>query len=151
MGEGTDEGKRTIYGGALLEDGSGTVEKTSRILSKSDILLGKDRREKIHLDGYGKDVIIRPLTDGELTEVFEMIGKVPLGRDGIPDLNLVEISTNLRALRFITALGMVEPELSEDDVADMKFGVPGLLAKQILELSGLTERAGGDAEKFRAV
>ena len=155
LGEGMDESKRKIYGTNLLEndkkspvEGSDQARDTS-FLTKSDVILGKDQREKIYLEKYEKEVMIRPLTDGELTQVFEMIGKVPLNDDGIPDLNLVDISTNLKALRLITALGLVEPKLSMDDVANMKFGVPGFLAKKILELSGLSERAGGEAKNFR--
>lgn len=155
LGEGIDESKRTIYGTNLLVDdkkspGEGSdIAGNTRFLTKSDVILGKDQRENVYLEKYEKEVIIRPLTDGELTRVFEMIGKVPLNDDGIPDLNLVDISTNLKALRLITALGLVEPKLSSDDVADMRFGVPGFLAKKILELSGLSERAGGEAKNFR--
>ena len=155
LGEGMDESKRKIYGANLLEDdkksqgaGSDLAENT-RFLTKSDVILGRDQREKVYLEKYEKEVMIRPLTDGELTQVFEMIGNVPLNSDGIPDLNLVDISTNLKSLRLITALGLVEPKLSQDDVANMKFGVPGFLAKKILELSGLSERAGGEAKNFR--
>ena len=153
IGEGIDESRRKVYGSALLEESGGKTERTelSSFLTKSDVLLGKDQRETVHLEKYDKDVVIRPLTDGELTLVFEMIGKVPLNEDGIPDLNLVDISTNLRALRYISSLGLVEPKLSTDDVADMMFGVPGFLAKRILELSGLTDRAGDEACKFRPI
>ncbi len=154
MGHGMDENKKQIYGANLLEekktedDKSAEVEE-SRYLSKSDILLGKDQRETVFLDKYGKDAIIRPLTDGELTLVFELIGKVPLNEHGIPDLNLVDISTNLRALRKVASMGLVEPKLTEEEIGNMKFGVPGFLAKRILEMSGLTGTAGDDAKNFR--
>jgi len=156
IGDGIDETKRKIYGSALLEEmkeaapGEGEGTEKSHFLTKSDILLGKDQREVVYLEKYDKEVVIRPLTDGELTRVFEMIGKVPLNRDGIPDLNQVEISTNLKALRLISSLGLIDPKLTPEEVSDMKFGVPGLMAKRILELSGLTERAGDEAKKFRA-
>jgi hypothetical protein len=44
----------------------------------------------------------------------------------------------------------MEPKMSEDEVAEMRFGTPGILAKRILEVSGLSETAGDDAEKFRS-
>ena len=151
--------ERPVYGKNLLAEAeaeaggdekiAGLKEGQNNILKKSDILLGKDKRETVHLDHYDKNVVIRPLTDGELSQVFDIIGNVPLNEDGLPDLNMVDISTNLRALRMITALGLVEPEMTEDDVAEMRFGTPGILAKHILELSGLTETVGDDAEKFR--
>jgi len=149
---------RPIYGANLLEEANNKAkseEKTSggsisKILSKSDILMGKEKRVTIHLDHYDKDVVIRPLTDGELSQVFDVIGNVPLNEQGLPDLNMVDISTNLRALRMISAMGLVEPQMSEDDVSEMRFGTPGILAKHILELSGLSDSAGEDAEKFRS-
>lgn len=147
---------RPIYGKALLEEPSRNASKVEtsasggKFLTKADILLGKDKRVTIHLDQYGKDVIIRPLTDGELSRVFDVIGNVPLNEDGLPDLNMVDISTNLRALRMISAMGLVEPEMTEDEVGEMRFGTPGILAKHILEISGLTESAGDDTEKFRS-
>jgi hypothetical protein len=147
---------RPVYGQNLLEE-TGKKQKTDRIpegknnfLTKSDILLGKNKRITVHLDHYDKDVVIRPLTDGELSMVFDVIGNVPLNEDGLPDLNMVDISKNLRALRLITSMGLVEPTMSEDEVAEMRFGTPGILAKHILEISGLTETAGDDAEKFRS-
>lgn len=124
-------------------------EDTPHRLTKADILKGKEMRETVHLDYYDRDVIVRPLTDGELTDVFEVIGTVPLNEMGLPDLSLVDISTNLKALRKITAMGLVDPQLSEEEVGEMRFGTPGILAKRILELSGLTETAGDEAKKFR--
>lgn len=152
MGEGMDEKEKKVYGADLLEEdrkGDRDEADLARYLSKSDILLGKEQRETVYLEKYDKDVVIRPLTDGELTQVFETIGRVPLNEEGIPDLNLVDISTNLKALRLITSLGLVKPKLNEKEVAHMKFGVPGLLAKKVLALSGLTETAGDEAKKFR--
>ena len=151
----TTEKEKPVYGKNLLEEQK-KDEKTEetgggrKILTKADILMGKDKRETVHLDHYNKDVVVRPLTDGELSQVFEVIGNVPLNEQGLPDLNKVDISTNLRALRLITAMGLVEPRMTEDEVAEMRFGTPGILAKHILEISGLTETAGDDAEKFRS-
>ena len=148
---------KPVYGKNLLDEPKEDTKSAGRagtgkknLLTKSDILLGKDKQITIHLEHYDKDVVIRPLTDGELSLVFEVIGNVPLNEQGLPDLNSVDISTNLRALRMITSMGMVEPKMSEDEVAEMRFGTPGILAKHILEISGLTETAGDDAEKFRS-
>ena len=147
---------RPVYGKNLLEEANNETKKAeshssgSKILTKSDILLGKDKHITVHLDHYDRDVIIRPLTDGELSNVFNVIGNVPLNENGLPDLNMVDISTNLRALRMISALGLVEPQMTEEEVAEMRFGTPGILAKHILEISGLTETAGDDTEKFRS-
>jgi hypothetical protein len=107
-------------------------------LTKEDILRGKDRHETLHLDAYGSDVVIRPLTDGELSEVFAVIGSIPLKGDGTPDASRVDITRNFKALRLVTSLGMVEPKLTEADVGEMKFGVPEFIGTRILELSGIS-------------
>jgi len=152
IGEGRVEGepRRPIYGRNLVSEyGKSTPPSASGILSKEDILKGKDVRKNVRLDQYSKDVIIRPLTDGELSTVFEVIGNIPLNEHGLPDLNLVNIGANLKALRMITSMALVEPSMTEEEVALMPFGVPGFLAKEILELSGLSPTAGDEIKKFR--
>jgi hypothetical protein len=106
--------------------------------TKEDILKGKDMHETLHVDAYESDVVIRPLTDGELSEVFAIIGSIPLKEDGTPDSSRVDITKNFRALRLVTSLGLVEPGLSADEVAEMKFGVPEFIGTRILELSGIS-------------
>ena len=101
LGEGkvvSDEKEKPVYGKNLLEEpkkesapaskGGGSKGK---LLTKSDILMGKEKRMTVHLDHYDKDVLIRPLTDGELSQVFEVIGNVPLNEQGLPDLNKVDL------------------------------------------------------------
>ena len=103
-------------------------------LTKKDILKGKDLRETIHVEGYGADVTIRPLTDGELSEVFAVLGEAK--EPGKPDL-----ARNFKALRLVTSLGLVEPQLTPEEVAEMKFGVPEAIGTRILELSGIVPGA----------
>ncbi len=110
-------------------------------LTKEDILKGKDKRETIHIDSYDADVVIRPLTDGELSEVFAIIGSIPLKNDGTPDTGKVDVTKNFRALRLATSLGLVEPKLTIEDAAEMKFGVPEFIGTKILEISGITSGA----------
>jgi hypothetical protein len=124
-------------------------EPGQTILTKADILQGKSQRKQVFLEQYEKNVLVRPLTDGELSAVFDMIGTVPLNEQGIPDLNRINISTNLKALRMVCAMGLMEPKLTENEIGDMAFGVPEYLAKVILEYSGLTESANRQIEKFR--
>ena len=107
-------------------------------LTKEDILKGKDKQETIHVDIYGSNVTIRPLTDGELSEVFAVIGSIPLKDDGTPDSSKVDITKNFKALRLVASLGMVDPRLTVDEVADMKFGVPEFIGTRILEMSGIS-------------
>ena len=113
-------------------------------LTKEDILKGKDLRETIQVDSYDADVVIRPLTDGELSEVFATIGSIPLKNDGTPDTGRVDVTKNFEALRIATSLGLVEPKLTVEEVAEMKFGVPEFIGTKILEISGI---ASGRAAK----
>ncbi|HEY3272324.1 MAG TPA: hypothetical protein VGJ92_01105 [Methanocella sp.] len=109
-------------------------------LTKQDILKGKDKHETIHVEAYGSDVIVRPLTDGELSEVFTIIGSIPLKGDGTPDASQIDIVKNFKALRLVTSLGLVEPALTVEEVGQMKFGVPEFIGTQILELSGISAK-----------
>ncbi len=107
-------------------------------LTKEDILKGKDKHETLNVEAYGMDVVIRPLTDAELSEVFAMIGTIPLRSDGTPDPGQIDIVKNFKALRLVTSLGLVEPKLTVEEVGDMKFGVPELIGTRILEASGIS-------------
>ncbi len=86
---------------------------------------------------YGAEVVIRALSDGELSKIFTIIGPVPLQPDGTPDLSKTEIEKNFEALRLATSMGLVEPQLDAKDVAEMKFGAPEYIGMKILEMSGV--------------
>jgi hypothetical protein len=107
-------------------------------LTKQDILRGKEKLETLHVESYGSDVVIRPLTDGELSEVFAVLGNIPLKGDGTPDASQIDIVKNFKALRLVTSLGMADPKLTVEEVGEMKFGVPELIGTRILEISGIT-------------
>lgn len=110
-------------------------------LTKEDILKGKEKRETLYVDAYGSNVVIRPLTDGELSEVFSILGSIPMNDDGSPDTSRIEIVKNFDALRYVTSLGLIEPQLTREDVAGMKFGVPEFIGTRILEASGIVPEA----------
>jgi len=112
-------------------------------LTKQAILEGANARATVHVREYGADVVIRPLTDGELTKVFATVGAVSLKEDGTPDFSKVDLSKNL-ALRLVVSMGMVEPKLTVEEVGSMKFGVPEYIGMKILEMSGV---AGVEAPK----
>ena len=121
----------------------------TRKLTKADILAGKDAREEVYVEDYDAHVVIRPLTDGELSEIFSLIGSVPLRADGTPDVANMDVMKNFQALRLATSLGTVEPVLTPEEVAEMKFGVPEFIGTKVLELSGVT--SGEDAKKKRSM
>ena len=101
------------------------------------MLEGSRRRETLQVKEYGAEVVIRPLTDGELSKVFAIIGPVPLQPDGSPDMSKIEIENNFEALRMAASMGLVEPALDSKEVSDMKFGAPEYIGMKVLELSGV--------------
>jgi len=113
-------------------------------LTRQAILEGTKTRETITVKEYGAEVVIRPLTDGELTKIFSIIGNVPLKKDGTPDLSKIDIHKNFEALRMAASMGLEDPKLTLEEVASMKFGVPESIGMKILELSGVT---GPEAQK----
>ncbi|MDD1663390.1 MAG: hypothetical protein LUO97_00305 [Methanomicrobiales archaeon] len=118
-------------------------------LTKQDILKGKEAHETLHVEQYGSDVVIRPLTDGELTEVLGLIGSIPVTPSGNPDTARVDLTRNFQALRLAVSVGMVEPKLTTDEVGEMKFGVPEFIGTRILELSGVTNEAAAKKKERR--
>ena len=114
-------------------------------LTKQAILEGAKTRQTITVKEYGNaEVVIRPLTDGELTKIFSIVGNVPMKKDGTPDLNKVDIYKNFEALRMAASMGLEDPKLTPEEVATMKFSVPEYIGMKVLELSGVTE---GQAQK----
>jgi hypothetical protein len=108
-----------------------------RKLTKEDILQGSNRKETLQIADYGAEVVIHPLTDGELSQIFSIIGPIPMTSEGIPDISKVELDKNFEALRLAASLGLVEPKLGVDEVAKMKFGVPEFIGMKVLEISGV--------------
>lgn len=116
-------------------------------LTRQAILEGTKTRNTLTIKEYkGADVVIRPLTDGELSKIFSIIGNVPLKKDGTPDFSKIDIHKNFEALRLAASMGLVEPELTLKEVASMKFGVPEYIGMKVLELSGVT---GPEVQKKR--
>jgi len=112
-------------------------------LTKQAILEGAKARQTITIKEYGNsEVVIRPLTDGELSKIFALIGNIPLKKDGTPDLNKVDIGKNFEALRMAASLGLEDPKLTLEEVSTMKFSVPEYIGMKLLELSGVTEGQG---------
>jgi len=107
-------------------------------LTKQAILEGARLRSKIKVKEYGAEVVIRPLTDGELTKIFGVVGAIPLKPDGTPDVTGMDVSKNFEALRMAASMGLEEPKLTLDEVASMKFGVPEYIGMKVLELSGVS-------------
>ncbi len=106
-------------------------------LTKEDVLGGINKRVNVHVKEYDAEIVIRPLSDGEISKILSLMGPVPLSADGTPDTSKVELQKNFEALRLATSLGLVEPKLSVEEVSNMRFGVPEFIGTKILELSGV--------------
>lgn len=115
-------------------------------LSKDMILEGASRKETIYIKDYDADVVIKPLTDGELSKIFSSIGSVPLREDGTPDIGKIDISKNFEILRMAAVEGLVEPKLATKDLEAMKFGIPEYIGMKVFEISGVV-RSEEEAKK----
>jgi len=117
-----------------------------RKLSKDIILEGAGRRETVYIKDYDAEVVIRPLTDGELSRIFSSIGNIPLKEDGTPDIGKIDISKNFEILRLAAATGLVDPKLTVEDLESMRFGVPEYIGMKVFEISGVV-RSEEEAKK----
>ena len=87
-----------------------------------------------------------PLSDAEITQILSKIA-LPVADDGSSKDSKVDLQKNFEALRLAVSLGMVEPKLTYEEVAKMKFGVPEFIGTFILQLSGVSSP---DVTKKRA-
>ena len=111
-------------------------------LTKEDILEGTRKRITFSLEEYdGKEVIVRPLSDSEVSKIISIIGPLSLSENekNKDDMNLdIDIHKNIEALRLATEIGLVEPKLTKEEIQSMKFGVPEKIGTIILENSGVS-------------
>lgn len=145
-------------------------------MSNLDLLksltLGKDdvKKVKLEINGEDKEFKIRPLTDGELTELKAMEKspidlKLKLGADGKrtqskeeilegqeADINPAEF-TKAQAETKYTAISYglsVDGEhISVDDVKVLPAGIPDMLFDEIIKISNLTDSDLTTVKKFR--
>jgi|SRR5262245_26229538 len=106
-------------------------------LTKEDILEGTRRRANLQVKEYGREVIVRPLSDEEITHILSRIS-LPVSEANSPNNSVVDLQKNFEALRLAVSMGMVEPRLTYEEVSKMKFGVPEFIGTYILQLSGVT-------------
>ena len=107
-------------------------------LTKQDILDGANKRESIYVKDYNAEVVVRPLTDGEISKVFALVGSIPPNDDGSSKPSEgSELQKNFEALRLAASLGLMDPQLTIDEVSKMKFGVPEEIGSRVLEMSGV--------------
>jgi hypothetical protein len=116
-------------------------------LTKEDILEGTRKRVSLQVKEYGREVIVRPLSDEEITHILSRITPTTSEEESAKsagNAQKVDLQKNFEALRLAVSMGMVEPQLTFEDVANMKFGVPEFIGSFILQLSGV---ASADAVK----
>ena len=106
-------------------------------LTKEDILEGTRIRVNLSVKEYGREVVVRPLSDEEITQILSKIA-LPIADDTSSKDSKVDLQKNFEALRLAVSFGMVEPRLAYEEVAKMKFGVPEFIGSFILQLSGVS-------------
>jgi hypothetical protein len=109
-------------------------------LTKEDILEGTRRRDNLLVKEYGREVVVRPLSDEEITVILSKTSISIAGENPSPVAtgNSIDLEKNFEALRLAVSMGMVEPKLTSEEVAKMKFGVPEYIGSYILQISGVS-------------
>lgn len=131
-------------------------------LTKEDILSGKNKTEKIILEDYdNKEIEIRPLTDGEQSELQALALKavkdpkvlqnvkanVETGEMDLRGFDVYELMVNNNtSTQLGVSYGMVNPKLTTKEVGEMKSGVPKKILEKIMELTNKES----DVESFPA-
>ena len=122
-------------------------------LTKEDILEGTRKRITISLEEYdGKEVIVRPLSDSEVSKIISIIGPLSISENEKKkdDINLdIDIHKNLEALQLATEIGLVEPKLTKEEIQSMKFGVPERIGTIILENSGVSSSSSSSSDALK--
>ncbi len=148
-------------------------------LKKSDILAGMNKRETLPIDEIGCDVVIRPLSSGEMSKVKELalrglssdaFRKLPLLRK---KLMMIEAGQDASTLDTgLEAADMIQAQLNEhdgnvmaaafglscdgetwteEDVEKLPPGVPDTIADAVFRISGGREEDVAAARKFRGI
>jgi hypothetical protein len=122
-------------------------------LTKEDILEGIRKRITVSLEEYdGKEVIVRPLSDSEVSKIISIIGPLSLSENEKKkdDMNLdIDIHKNIEALRLATEIGLIEPKLTKEEIQSMKFGVPEKIGTIILENSGVSSSSPSSSDVLK--
>lgn len=119
-------------------------------------VLGRDvlskpalRQERVHVEEWGGEVILRELTEEEVVAVNKLRQRGPFTKRGELDATALG---NYR--RRILRLGWIDEDgnqvLEEADEAELTkqpFAIIDKLAARIAEMSGMMPGASGDAEK----
>jgi len=129
------------------------MNDTEKLLTKADILEGKEKREKVYIKKLGGSLEIRPLTEVEWTRVqamntrgSSMTAKVEVGKgkpkdfDYVMDLEKSVIATS-EAERLIVSCGVVNITLTPEDVGRLNpAGIAEEIANHILRITGVKLR-----------
>lgn len=141
-------------------------------LTKEAVLKGAQKRETIHLDALGGSLTIRPLTDGELSEIRSIalkgmsdeairaiprlqaiaakrgsIDDLPLTGDDLMQAQRNDSEGNVMAAAY--GLSCDGESWNTEEVRGLPVGVPELIAKAVFALSGIGEAADLSAGNFR--
>lgn len=122
-----------------------------RLLTKADILEGKEKREKVYIKKLEGSLEIRPLTEAEWSKVLainsrgmSMTTKVEVGRGKPKDFDMVmdlekSSEATSEAERFIVSFGVVSIKLTPEDVGRLSpAGVAEEIANHILRITGVS-------------
>lgn len=140
-----------------------------RQITREDLLLGKNRVEDVYIPELEGTLPLRPLTDGEWAQVQNIqrrgmrlrtdpveAGAGKKGKQVAPPVRVefdleeftrAEYEADILIVRYGVALN---PPLTDEDVRNMKAGVPAAIAREILKITGVSKETIDQIESFRA-
>lgn len=126
------------------------MDDVEKLLTKADILEGKEKREKVYIKKLGGSLEIRPLTEIEWSRVqamntrgSSMTAKVEVGKGKPKDFDYAmdlekSFAATSEAERLTVSFGVVNISLTPEDVGRLSpAGIAEEIANHILRITGV--------------
>lgn len=128
------------------------MNDTEKLLTKAELLEGKNRREKIYIEKLGGSVEIRPLTDLEWTKIqaansrgMKLVRKKDKDGRELPEFEVnfdpeQSAEATHEAHRMVVAAGVCNIKLTIEDARRLEAGVTPIISNAVLKLTGVSFR-----------
>lgn len=127
------------------------MDEVEKLLTKADILEGKEKREKVYIKKLGGSLEIRPLTEVEWARVqamntrgSSMTATVEVGKGKPKDFDYVmdlekSFAATSEAERLTVSFGVANITLTPEDVGKLRpAGIAEEIANHILRITGVS-------------
>jgi len=140
-------------------------------ITREALILGRNNVQDVYIPELDGTLTLRPLTDGEWAQVQNIQrrgmrlrtdpvegGQQARGKNkqsapavriefDLEEFSRAEYEADVLIVRYGV---VVDPPLTDEDVRNMKAGVPAAIAREVLKLSGVAKETLEQLESFRA-